>query len=73
VVAGVLYRFDAYVTAYDPGANWSYFPSVLEILVTTGLVAIEIMIYIFLVKYFPVLSAEPKAERAPAPAARGIA
>jgi len=73
VVAGVLYRFDSYVIAYDPGSHWSYFPSVLEILITAGLVSIEIMIYIFLVKYFPVLSAEPKAERAPAPASRGIA
>jgi Ni/Fe-hydrogenase subunit HybB-like protein len=68
VVAGVLYRFDAYIIAYDPGPGWSYFPSVLEILVTAGLVAIEIMVYVFVVKFFPVLSAAHQA-RAPAPAA----
>lgn len=69
VVAGVLYRFDTYVIAYDPGAGWSYFPSVLEILITAGLVAIEIMVYVFLVKYFPVLSAAHAADKAPAPVA----
>jgi Ni/Fe-hydrogenase subunit HybB-like protein len=44
---------------------------VLEILITTGLVAIEVMIYIFVVKFFPVLSAARTSE--PAPTARGIA
>lgn len=69
--AGVLYRFDAYIVAYDAGPGWFYFPAVLEILITTGLVAIEIMIYIFIVKFFPVLSAAHSREAAPT--VRGIA
>jgi len=61
LAAGVLYRFDTYIAAYDPGLGWTYFPSVLEILITAGLVAIETMIYLFVVKRFPVLAAAPAA------------
>lgn len=63
LAGGVLYRFDTYVVAYDPGPGWSYFPSVLEMLVTAGLVAIETMIYLAVVKRFPVLSGAPAASR----------
>lgn len=61
LVAGILYRFDAYIPAYNPGLGWTYFPAALEISITIGLVAIESMIYLFLVKRFPVLSAAPAA------------
>ena len=37
MLAGSLYRFDTYLVAFRPGAHWSYFPSVGEILVTLGL------------------------------------
>ncbi|MCU7937289.1 MAG: Ni/Fe-hydrogenase cytochrome b subunit [Candidatus Thiodiazotropha sp. (ex Dulcina madagascariensis)] len=53
--AGTLYRFNAFLINYDPGPGYSYFPSVSEIMVTAGVVAIEIMAYLFLVKKFPVL------------------
>jgi len=61
LAGGILYRFDTYLVAYDPGPGWSYFPAVGEIAVTVGLVALEIMIYIYAVKRFPVLSAAPAA------------
>ncbi len=61
LAGGVLYRFDTYLVAYDPGPGWSYFPAVGEIAITVGLVAMEIMIYIYAVKKFPVLSAAPAA------------
>ncbi|MCU7932785.1 MAG: Ni/Fe-hydrogenase cytochrome b subunit [Candidatus Thiodiazotropha sp. (ex Codakia rugifera)] len=58
--AGSLYRFNAFLITYDPGPGYSYFPSVSEIMVTAGVVAIEIMAYLFLVKKFPVLhNADP--------------
>ncbi|HYM22875.1 MAG TPA: Ni/Fe-hydrogenase cytochrome b subunit, partial [Vicinamibacterales bacterium] len=41
--AGALFRFDTYLAAFLPGAHWSYFPSVTEILITTGLLATEIV------------------------------
>ena len=55
-----LYRFDTYLVAFRPGAHWSYFPSVAELLITLGLVAGEIMLYIAIVKVFPILTLEKR-------------
>ncbi|MES9933177.1 MAG: Ni/Fe-hydrogenase cytochrome b subunit [Candidatus Sedimenticola sp. PURPLELP] len=55
LLAGALYRFNAFLFTFDPGPGYSYFPSVPEIMVTLGVVAFEIMAYIVLVKSFPVL------------------
>ncbi|AKH19113.1 Ni/Fe-hydrogenase cytochrome b subunit [Sedimenticola thiotaurini] len=52
---GALYRFNAFLITYDPGPGYSYFPSVPEIMVTVGIVAIEIMAYLVFVKKLPVL------------------
>jgi Ni/Fe-hydrogenase subunit HybB-like protein len=60
MLAGSLYRFDTYLVAFRPGAHWSYFPSVAELLVTLGLVAGEIMLYIAIVKVFPILTLEKR-------------
>lgn len=57
--AGTLYRFDTFLVAFDPGPAWSYFPSVGETLVTVGLVSIELLGYIAIVRYFPILSGQP--------------
>lgn len=56
VLAGAVYRFDVYLVAFDPGANWHYFPSIPEMLVTIGFVSLEIAAYTLVVKLFPVLS-----------------
>jgi Ni/Fe-hydrogenase subunit HybB-like protein len=64
VLAGALYRFDVYLVAFQPGPNWSYFPSITEILVTSGLVAGEIAGYIVLIKLFPIMTGEPQAAAA---------
>jgi Ni/Fe-hydrogenase subunit HybB-like protein len=60
MLAGSIYRFDTYLLAFNPGAHWSYFPSVGEILVTTGLVAGEIMLYIAIIRVFPILTLEKR-------------
>ena len=59
--AGGLYRVDVYLTAFDPGNGWRYFPSVGEILITAGIMAVETMVYLFVVRKFPILSAAPPA------------
>lgn len=64
VLAGALYRFDVFLVAFLPGAQWSYFPNVNEILVTTGLVAGEMAGYIVLVKIFPILAGQPRTAAA---------
>lgn len=62
-LAAGLYRFDTYLIAFDPGANWSYFPSVPEILITVGFVAGELLFYVLIVKLFPVLGGLPTRPR----------
>ena len=64
VVAGTLYRFDTYLVAFMPGENFSYFPTVPEMFVTIGIVAIEIMLYVALVTVFPILAGKPTTAEA---------
>lgn len=59
MLAGALYRFDAYIVAFMPPGHWTYFPSVTEMLISLGLIAAEIMAFIILVKYFPILGGSP--------------
>ncbi|MET0093589.1 MAG: Ni/Fe-hydrogenase cytochrome b subunit [Sedimenticola sp.] len=61
LLAGALYRFNAFLFTLDPGPGYSYFPSVPEIMVTVGIVAFEIMAFIVLVKTPPVLHTEEHA------------
>ena len=55
LLAGTLYRFNTYLIGYNPGAEWSYFPSIAEMLITIGMFSLEIVLYLFFVKQFPVL------------------
>ncbi len=61
LLAGTLYRFNAFLFTYDPGPGYSYFPSVPEIMITLGIVALELMAYLVLVKTLPVLHREEPA------------
>ena len=56
-LAGIMYRLDAYLVAYNTGAGWKYFPSMSELLVTIGLIAFEILAFIIAIKVLPVLPA----------------
>jgi Ni/Fe-hydrogenase subunit HybB-like protein len=55
ILAGsVLYRIDCYLIAYGrPG--WHYFPSAPELLITFGMIAVEVLGYTLAVKFFPIL------------------
>jgi len=57
LAAGALYRFNAFLIGFNPGAGWNYFPSVPEIMITLGVVSIEIAAYLIIVKKLPVLPA----------------
>jgi Ni/Fe-hydrogenase subunit HybB-like protein len=59
ILAGGLYRFDTYLVAFRPGDNWAYFPSVPEMFTTFGLIAAEILAYIVIIKFFPILAGAP--------------
>jgi Ni/Fe-hydrogenase subunit HybB-like protein len=55
VTGGGLYRFNVYLIGFNPGPGWHYFPSFAEFMITVGIVALEILGYLLLVKIFPVL------------------
>lgn len=56
-----LLRIDSYLVGYEAGNGWHYFPSLPEMLMTFGIIALEILGYIVLVRLLPVL---PKHEPA---------
>jgi Ni/Fe-hydrogenase subunit HybB-like protein len=55
LLGGIMFRFDTYMVAFNPGPNWSYFPAVPELLVTFGIIAAEAAVYVWAVKTFPIL------------------
>ncbi len=68
--AGILYRLDAYLVAYNTGPGWHYFPSIGELLVTIGLIAFEILAFIIAIRVLPVLPKMGRTQTAPAPEPR---
>jgi Ni/Fe-hydrogenase subunit HybB-like protein len=73
MLAGSLYRFDTFLVGFRPGPGWSYFPTIPEMTVTIGFVAFEVMLYLFIVKQFPILhtGASPHGLEAAAPKPSG--
>jgi Ni/Fe-hydrogenase subunit HybB-like protein len=65
LLGGVLFRVDTYLVAFQPGPQWSYFPSVPELLITFGMIAAEVALYVAAVKTFPILSAPAAPARSP--------
>jgi Ni/Fe-hydrogenase subunit HybB-like protein/Fe-S-cluster-containing dehydrogenase component len=61
LVAGSLYRFSSFLLAFNPGPEWSYFPTLPEIAVSVGIVAGQVMGYVMMVKWFPILRGAPAA------------
>jgi Ni/Fe-hydrogenase subunit HybB-like protein len=57
VLAGTLFRIDTYLIAFQPGSHWSYFPALPELILTLGIVAGEIALYIWAVRRLPILTA----------------
>jgi Ni/Fe-hydrogenase subunit HybB-like protein len=63
MTGALLLRLNAALVGYNAGDGWQYFPSFLEIMFSVGIVALEILGYIVLVRWLPVL---PKVEGTPA-------
>lgn len=53
--AGAAYRVDTYLTVYRPGPGWNYFPSIGETVITVGMAAIGVAVFIFVSRKFPVV------------------
>jgi Ni/Fe-hydrogenase subunit HybB-like protein len=68
--AGALWRVDAYLTAYNPGNGWEYFPSLGELTVTVGMAGVGVAVFLFIARTFPVVVL---AEKPAAAATRAVA
>ncbi len=66
LVAGVVYRFNAFLVGYSPRPGYVYFPATTEILVSIGMISIQILAFLYFVKRFPVLSLPEQRAMAPA-------
>jgi len=73
VLAGALYRADTYMTVYRPAgwsstgeaipSAWQYFPSLGETVVTVGMAALGVAIFLFVSRKFPVVVVDATRER----------
>jgi len=52
---GALYRFNVYLIGFNPGTGWHYFPSFAEVMISVGIVSMEILCYQLLIKMLPPL------------------
>lgn len=56
-LGGMLYRYTPTTIAFRPGTGYHYFPSVPELLISIGFIALAVMGYLFTVKRFAILPA----------------
>lgn len=55
MLGGSLLRLNGFLIGYHTGEGFTYFPSLAEILVTSGMFATEVLVYILVTRRFPVL------------------
>lgn len=70
LLGGALLRFNALIVGFNAPAGYVYFPSVPEIMVSVGLLAVEVVAFMYIVRYFPILPA-PRQAKSPPPAESG--
>lgn len=58
VVAGALWRIDAFLTCYNAGESWRYWPSFGELAVTIGMAAIGVAVFIIVSRLLPVVTVQ---------------
>ncbi len=63
MLGGFMLRINGFLVGYMTGEGWHYFPSLAELMVTIGLIAFEILAYIYIVRNYPVLPAAQPASR----------
>jgi Ni/Fe-hydrogenase subunit HybB-like protein len=62
LAAGACYRVDTYLSVYRPAPGYDYFPSLGETIVTVGMAAIGIAVFILVSRLFPVVVVEARHE-----------
>ncbi|MBI5108915.1 MAG: Ni/Fe-hydrogenase cytochrome b subunit [Rhodocyclales bacterium] len=58
MLGGSLMRLSGFLIGYETGGDFSYFPTLAEVLVTAGMFAVEVLGYIIITRRFPVLPRE---------------
>jgi Ni/Fe-hydrogenase subunit HybB-like protein len=71
--AGAAYRVDTYLSVYRPAPGWDYWPSLGETMVTVGMAAIGIAVFIFVSRKFPVVVVEHAHDSSTVAAPRAVA
>ncbi|NQU65816.1 MAG: Ni/Fe-hydrogenase cytochrome b subunit [SAR324 cluster bacterium] len=56
LAGGLLYRLNTYIIGYESAPGVTYFPSAPEFMISVGMFAIQFLIFMTLVKLFPVVS-----------------
>jgi len=70
-VLGIIgYRFNVCIVAFERPAGMSYFPSLIEIIVTLGIVAGSLLVFIFFVEHLRVFEPEPESDSDTSPNAQ---
>jgi Ni/Fe-hydrogenase subunit HybB-like protein len=64
LLAGAVFRFNALIIGFNPSAGYVYFPSWIELMVSIGLLAVEVVGFTYIVKRYPIL---PPRQRTVAP------
>ena len=67
VAAGAIWRVDAFLTCYNGGESFSYWPSWGEIAVTVGMAAIGVAVFITITRLLPVVVVQTRPCRRPSP------
>ena len=55
LLGGAVLRFNGLIIGFTPSAGYVYFPSVIEVLVSVGLLAVEVVGFMYIVKRYPIL------------------
>jgi Ni/Fe-hydrogenase subunit HybB-like protein len=63
LLAGAVLRFNTLIVGFNPPAGYIYFPSLIEVLVSLGLLTVEAVGFIYIVKRFPILPPREKTVR----------
>jgi Ni/Fe-hydrogenase subunit HybB-like protein len=61
VLAGALWRVDAFLTCYNAGESWTYWPSWGEISVTVGMASFGVAVFIVVSRLLPVVEVQDTA------------
>lgn len=58
MTAGSLYRINVYIIGFQPVPGVTYFPSVPELAISLGMICLQLVFFIIIIKTFPIIARE---------------